>query len=218
MLHIDVLRHGESELSGCLRGSLDDALTAHGWQQMQESVSTAIATSNGLVESAPWQAIWTSPLQRCANFALDLAQRQHITLYYSKALQEMHFGDWEGQSIQQLYAQVPEQLANFWQQPTRFSPNHAETLADFKQRVVHGLTAIVQQAQRMRLQRILLVSHGGVIKLLKCLALNCELDLILTQSAPLGQLHRFKADCTDATLQLHYQCPYIVMGDSAVEE
>ena len=32
-LYLDLLRHGETELGGGLRGSLDDALTATGWQQ-----------------------------------------------------------------------------------------------------------------------------------------------------------------------------------------
>ncbi|WP_416234066.1 histidine phosphatase family protein, partial [Klebsiella pneumoniae] len=32
---IDLLRHGESQYSHSLRGHLDAALTARGWQQMQ---------------------------------------------------------------------------------------------------------------------------------------------------------------------------------------
>ena len=36
-LHLDLLRHGETELGGGLRGSLDDALTANGWAQMRGS-------------------------------------------------------------------------------------------------------------------------------------------------------------------------------------
>ncbi|PKL97114.1 MAG: histidine phosphatase family protein, partial [Gammaproteobacteria bacterium HGW-Gammaproteobacteria-9] len=31
---IDLLRHGETEQGGGFRGSLDDALTERGWQQM----------------------------------------------------------------------------------------------------------------------------------------------------------------------------------------
>ncbi len=38
-LHLDLLRHGETELGGGLRGSLDDALTANGWAQMRAAVA-----------------------------------------------------------------------------------------------------------------------------------------------------------------------------------
>ena len=37
-LRLDLLRHGETELGGGLRGSLDDALTVKGWQQMRDAV------------------------------------------------------------------------------------------------------------------------------------------------------------------------------------
>ena len=37
-VRLDLLRHGETELGGGLRGSLDDALTELGWAQMHEAV------------------------------------------------------------------------------------------------------------------------------------------------------------------------------------
>ena len=39
ILHLDLLRHGETELGGGLRGSLDDALTDKGWAQMRQAVA-----------------------------------------------------------------------------------------------------------------------------------------------------------------------------------
>ena len=38
MMQLDLLRHGETELSHTLRGSIDDALTQKGWQQMQRTI------------------------------------------------------------------------------------------------------------------------------------------------------------------------------------
>jgi alpha-ribazole phosphatase len=45
--------------------------------------------------------------------------------------------------------------------------------------------------QHKQFERVLVVTHGGVIKLLKCLAMNQPLDNILKMSAELGQLNRF---------------------------
>ena len=58
-LRLDLLRHGETELGGGLRGSLDDALTAKGWQQMRLAVEA----------QGPWARLVSSPLQRGARFA-----------------------------------------------------------------------------------------------------------------------------------------------------
>ncbi len=55
-LHLDLLRHGETEQGGGLRGSLDDALTDQGWEQMRQAV----------LGRGPWCRLVSSPLQRCA--------------------------------------------------------------------------------------------------------------------------------------------------------
>lgn len=206
MLHLDLLRHGESERSGTLRGSLDDALTVQGWTQMQQSIVTELSQFNHMhgqdeKMNSPWQAIWTSPLQRCHHFAQNIAQQLNIPLYSSAKLQEMHFGDWEGISTQTLYEQVPEQLAQFWQSPTQYTPPNAESMQAFMQRVRRGMLDIAQKMQALQMQRVLVVSHAGVIKLLKCFATQTDLDLILTQSAELGQLHHFYVDVIDSQLQ-----------------
>jgi len=46
------------------------------------------------------------------------------------------------------------------------------------------------------------VTHGGVIKLLKCIALKQSLDDILKMSAELGQLNRFILDSETMQLEL----------------
>ncbi|MBU2321598.1 MAG: histidine phosphatase family protein, partial [Gammaproteobacteria bacterium] len=54
-LYLELLRHGETESGGGLRGSLDDALTATGWAQLRGAMQGA----------GPWDRIISSPLQRC---------------------------------------------------------------------------------------------------------------------------------------------------------
>ena len=88
-LKIDLLRHGESELSHTLRGSLDDALTAKGWQQMLSSIDQ----SQTLPQQ--WNVVFSSPLQRCRIFAEHIVKEQDIPLIIDESLQEIHFCDWE---------------------------------------------------------------------------------------------------------------------------
>lgn len=195
-LKIDLLRHGESELSHTLRGSLDDALTAKGWQQMLSSIDQ----SQTLPQQ--WDVVFSSPLQRCDMFAQHFVKERDIPLILDKNLQEMHFGDWEGQSIQQLYEQFPETLADFWQKPTQTTLPNAETMQQFHLRVSTAMANIQQQMQLNGWQSALVVTHGGVIKLLKCMVLQQPLDDVLKMSAELGQLNSFHWDTAAHTLSL----------------
>lgn len=190
-LKIDLLRHGETTLSHTLRGSTNDALTEIGQAQMQATIQTFLDQSSGHMV---WQAIFSSDLQRCQYFAEKLSEQYDKSFVIEPNLQEMHFGDWEAQSTQWIYDNFPEQLSQFWQTPTQYTPPNAETMLQFKHRVLQAFANIQQHMLANHWQHILLVTHGGVIKLLKCLATQQHLDDILKMSAELGTLHAFELD------------------------
>ncbi|ROM53460.1 histidine phosphatase family protein [Pseudomonas poae] len=153
ILHLDLLRHGETELGGGLRGSLDDALTAKGWAQMRAAV----------VERGPWDRLVSSPLQRCALFAHELGARLNLPVSLEKDLQELHFGAWEGQSAAALMETDAEGLGLFWADPYGFTPPEGEPVSEFSKRV---LNAVSRLHQAYAGERVLLISHGGVMRLL----------------------------------------------------
>ncbi|HEX4550676.1 alpha-ribazole phosphatase family protein [Pseudomonas sp.] len=152
-LRLDLLRHGETELGGGLRGSLDDALTEKGWAQMRAAVITA----------GPWDRLISSPLQRCARFAAELGEQLNLPVHLDKDLQELHFGAWEGQSAAALMETDAEALGLFWADPYAFTPPQGEPVSDFSARVL-GAVARLHQAHAG--ERVLLISHGGVMRLL----------------------------------------------------
>ncbi|MCU4502709.1 histidine phosphatase family protein [Acinetobacter sp. WU_MDCI_Abxe161] len=178
---IDLLRHGESQYSHTLRGHLDDELTAKGWQQMHSTIEQ--------VASQSWDVIISSSLKRCACFAEQLAKTTGLPLFLNHDLKEMYFGDWEGISTQQIYDTSPELLANFWQKPSQYCPPRAETLMEFQTRVLKGFQDLLAHMQQQNLQHALVVTHGGVIKLLTCLARQQSLDELLKMPAELGKLY-----------------------------
>ena len=152
-VQLDLLRHGETELGGGLRGSLDDALTTLGWTQMRDAV-----TGQG-----PWDRIVSSPLQRCALFARELSERLDLPVSFDKDLQELHFGAWEGQSAAALMEADEQALGLFWADPYAFTPPDAEPVLEFSARV---LSAVSRLQRDFAGQRVLVVCHGGVMKLL----------------------------------------------------
>ena len=184
-LRLDLLRHGETTLGHTLRGWLDDELTEQGWLQMQ-------ATVQHHLNQKTWDVIVSSPLQRCRLFAEKLSHDLQRPLLINEYLKEMHFGDWEGISTQTIYETSPELLANFWQFPTQYHTPNGESLAEFHQRILNGFQQIAEYMQQHQYQSALVVTHGGVIKLLSCLAQQQCLDDLLKMSAELGQLHSFR--------------------------
>lgn len=181
MMLLDMLRHGETELGGGFRGSLDDQLTPVGWQQMREA--TAI--------SQPWQAIISSPLRRCAAFAEELAHRCGVSVALESRLRELHFGDWEGRHARELMAECADDLGRFWATPYAFTPPGGESMLLFEQRVLEALAALYRQYAG---KHVLLISHGGVMRLLTARARGLPRDQLLQVEVGHGQRLRLALD------------------------
>ncbi|MGY4639159.1 alpha-ribazole phosphatase family protein [Pseudomonas sp. TE24901] len=178
-LHLDLLRHGETELGGGLRGSLDDALTATGWTQMRAAV----------LQQGPWDRLVSSPLQRCARFAEELGERLNLPVSLEPDLQELHFGAWEGLSAAALMDTDAEGLGLFWADPYGFTPPDGEPVSDFSRRV---LGAVARLHQAYAGQRVLLISHGGVMRLLLAQARGLPREQLLNVEVGHGGLFRLQ--------------------------
>ena len=178
---LDLLRHGETELGGGLRGSLDDALTPVGWEQMRAAVQGR----------GPWDRIVSSPLQRCALFAQELAGQLALPVTFDKNLQELHFGEWEGQSAAALMQTDEQALGLFWADPYSFTPPQGEPVLGFSQRVLAAVTRL-QQAHAG--ERVLVVCHGGVMKLLLAQARGLPREQLLNIQVVNGALFELQVD------------------------
>lgn len=185
---IDLLRHGEPEGGPRYRGQLDDPLSELGWQQMRDLLPV----------NTPWQQIITSPLKRCSAFAEDLARQSGLPLAYEPGLREIDFGDWEGETAATLEQADKAAFYAFYDDPLNNTPPGAEPLADFQQRVLRAFDAIQQQYQQ---RHVLLVSHGGTIRIILAHVLNMPLDSIWRLSVPYASLSRIQIIGRGATAQ-----------------
>jgi len=151
---ISLLRHGETVGGARFRGSIDDPLNQTGWGQMWSTV-----------EERRWDCIISSPLIRCADFAYSLAAKNSMFVEHDERIKEMHFGAWEGRTAEQIMDTDPDALRAFWNDPLQNTPPQAERLLDFQARVLSAWHDIVVQHRE---QHILLVTHGGVIRVILC--------------------------------------------------
>ena len=150
---IDLLRHGETVGGSRYRGSLDDALTPHGWAAMRAALG----------EGCDWNRIVSSPLRRCADFARDLATRQALPLAIDARLREIHFGAWEGKTAAELLATDPEAVTRFWNDPVKHPPPGAEDVRALEARV---LLAWEELVRRCNGEQVLVVTHGGPLRII----------------------------------------------------
>ena len=148
---VELLRHGEPVGGTRIRGQSDDPLSERGWQQMWQAAG----------EAAPWQAIITSPLLRCAAFARALAERHGLPVQVEPRFKEIGFGAWEGHTPEELARRDPERYARFRDDPLHYLPPDAEGVAAFAARVGEAWDALLDEhADR----RVLVVCHAGVIR------------------------------------------------------
>lgn len=172
ILHL--LRHGETEQGGGLRGSLDDALTEAGWAQLRAAVQA----------DEHWDALVSSPLQRCARFAEELAAARGLPLQLEPGLQELHFGEWEGRTAAQLMETDADDLGRFWADPYAFTPPGGEPLPTFETRVLDALQRLHAE---YRERQLLVVTHGGVMRLLLARARGLPREQLLQVIVAHGQ-------------------------------
>lgn len=189
-IFVDLLRHGEVEGGPAFRGSQDDPLSPEGLRNMYAAVAMR----------GPWDAILTSPLLRCREFAFALARRLDLPCRLDARLREIHFGEWEGMGFAALMARDPLSLTLFYRDPARYPPPGGEPWADFQARTVEALEELASGAHG---RRALAVTHGGVIRAALCHVRRWPTTRLAEIEAPYASLHRLRRDAAgirEATL------------------
>lgn len=181
---IDLLRHGDTGCPG-FRGQLDDVLTDAGREQMREAVA-----------GRRWDAIVSSPLARCVAFARWKAGLDGVPLHVDPRLMEFHFGEWQSMSMEALAVAHGDALGRFWADPETHPPPGGETLSAFRTRLTAALDAI---ARAHAGEAVLVVTHGGAIRLLRCLAEGRPASQMAMVNVPHASLHRLDWPCASGS-------------------
>jgi alpha-ribazole phosphatase/probable phosphoglycerate mutase len=178
---IDLMRHGEPVGGRRYRGQIDDPLSDNGWAEMR------LATSH----IRPWEAIISSPLKRCRDFALELGNQMGIALRFDERLKEVGFGAWEGLSGDQLREKDPTLLSRFYHDPINNRPHGAEKLDTFNNRVQQAYTQALLEHLG---EHILLITHAGVIRAILTQLLDAPLASMYRISIATASLSRIMID------------------------
>ncbi len=193
------LRHGEPVGGKIFRGSTDDPLTEKGWQQMQAAVA-----------DLSYDEIVSSPLKRCVEFSKKNQQAKDLPLAIVDELQELHLGDWEGLSTEQVEKLDAKALADFWAAPQNYTPPNGEPFDDFEQRILIAFEALKKQyISNSQSKTILIVCHAGVMMVLLKAWLELSIENILC--IKLNHASKIRVELYDASYNLKPQI-YIEHG------
>ena len=158
MLRLLLIRHGETDWNaeGRIQGQSDVPLNPRGHQQAER-------LAHYLAEE-PVTAIYASDLLRASETARYVAQALSMPAAYDQRLREVHFGEWQGMTFEEVLQHDPEAAARWSADPIQCRPPGGETLAELAARVADCLEEIRAHHDGT----VLVVTHGGSIRVALC--------------------------------------------------
>jgi len=163
MVRLLLARHGETtwNAEGRYQGTSDVPLSSRGEAQAQ-ALACRLAREG-------FDVVYASDLQRAWQTAEAIAARHGLEVCPEPRLREIAFGDWEGLTYDEIQQRYPDAVAAWGGDPVTVRPPGGESLAEVAARV-RGVLADI--ASRHKGGSVLLVAHGGTLRILLCDALG----------------------------------------------
>jgi broad specificity phosphatase PhoE len=155
------IRHGITDwnLEGRFQGQLDIPLNAAGRRQA-EAVRAHLA-------SIAFDRVYTSPLKRAEETARIVAGNQPVVTDWR--LTEIHHGEWQGRTKQEIASRWPDQWAAWNKDPLNTTISRGESPDDVRRRVQDFLMSVSGE-------NVLCISHGIVIQTVRKILLGTSIE------------------------------------------
>ena len=163
MVRVILVRHGETLWNEEERyqGASDLPLSGRGELQARRLAARLASESIGL--------IYSSDSNRALQTAAEIAAHHGRQVCADPRLREMDFGVWEGLTYSEIGERYPQALARWEGDPFATAPPGGESLAQLATRVGDVLDDIRKPGEA---ETVLVVSHGGPLRVVLCLALG----------------------------------------------
>lgn len=154
-----LVRHGETLWNRVKRiqGHKDIALSELG---VDQAARLAARLARDARHDWTAHAIYSSDLARAQQTARPVASALGLPLALDSALRERAYGSFEGLDVEAIGARYPAQYAHWQSRDPLFTPPGGESQQRFYER---STEALAELAARHVGQRIICVTHGGVL-------------------------------------------------------
>lgn len=160
-MELYIIRHGQTELNlrHVLQGRLDSPLTETGRLGAQKIAEA--------LKDTPFDRVYTSNLNRAiATTEIILAGRDEEIIQDSR-VGEMSFGPWQGKTQDEICTtkEIEENYIAYFKHPERYQPpEDGEGFESLLDRARSFLDTLEEYRKAEQAERVLLVSHGAMIK------------------------------------------------------
>lgn len=174
MMKLYLVRHTRVDIpAGICYGQADVAVAD---TFMEESVAV-----RKKLRGIYFDKVYSSPLLRCAHLAEELADDAN-NIIYDHRLKELNFGDWEGNSWNHIYENLPggkEWFADYENLPC---PN-GESYAGLLHRVRQFIADLPETEGN-----VLIITHAGVVRAFRIILENWPVKKAFDEPVGYGQV------------------------------
>ena len=179
-MELYLIRHGEVEGAAEKRysGHRDVDLTDRGRKELQGLAA--------FLSEEKFDALYCSDLKRTIESARIIFQSHNLEPVKIPDLRERNFGYWEGMTFDEITKTFSDTFQAWAKNPLRFSPTGGESTIEFLGRVMPAFEKIRNSHDS---QKVAVVAHGGVNRLLLCQALDIPLENLFRIEQDFGCLN-----------------------------
>ncbi|MEA5461858.1 alpha-ribazole phosphatase [Arcicella sp. LKC2W] len=142
-----------------------------------------------------FDGVYSSPLLRCKLLAAELCSR-HVQ--FDDALMELNFGTWEGKS----WNEIPFSELNPWMIDfVNVAPPEGESLVNMHARI----SSFIESLRIKPHQKVLIITHAGVIRNIFSHILNIPLNNIFKLSIAYGEVFRIRLEKDNSMDKIHFR-------------
>lgn len=179
-----LVRHGETDYHVQKRalGRIDAGLNELGRNQAEMVGEALKMTSIG--------GIYSSPLLRCRQTAEPLCIKTDRELMTEDGLQEIDLGEWDGLPFTEIYRTGGAAFSRWLTEPAEVRIPGGEMLEEVRDRVLQAALGILERHSIG--EDIVIVSHGGPLRVLLCAALGLDINRIFRMEVDLCSISSIK--------------------------
>jgi len=168
-MRIILIRHTESigNKMKVYAGSTDYELTEDGITQIHDVVNQL----ERILDKESIDNLYSSPLQRCTILSEEIGKLIGLTKHIDNRLSETNFGLFEGKTYNDLKNEFPEILDKWNKDIIHFQIPKGESLIMCEERISSFCEEL-----KWKNEDSIIVSHGGIIKLILLNLLNLDIN------------------------------------------
>ncbi|MES0370653.1 MAG: histidine phosphatase family protein [Mariprofundaceae bacterium] len=174
MITVDLLRHGELEGGIKYRGQLDDPLTEKG-RELMDGVWNRVCEDVDLIIS--------SPLSRCSQPTEFWAEEKRIPHEIDPRVAEMHYGEWEGLTSEEIMIRNPGMLEKWRVNPEGMRAPGGESTEELNRRIADFWSEVCEKHDK---KHLMVVAHSGSIRMLVAHILSAPVATTRMLQMPYG--------------------------------